>query len=695
MIKGLFVTGTSTGVGKTFITSLLLKVLRGKGVDAVPVKPVQTGAVRSSGGTFSAPDLEYCLRAAGIVVTHEDERQMVPYLYQPACSPHLAARLAGERIDISRILSCIAEIQTRHDFIIAEGAGGILVPLSEQKSMADLAKALNFPVIVVATRALGTLNHTLLTLEALRSRSIPIFGLILNDVEPVADEEIPADNEKTLASIAQVPLLFRVPYGALDFKLPQEVISAITSESSGNVTPENAASHITEELSDIRKSDIEHLWHPFTDITAYQNRENYILITSADGIFLEDSRGVKYLDGISSWWCANLGHRHPRIVAALKAQAARLPHCILGGIAHPEAVLLADELAQLLPGNLNHVFYASDGSSAVEAALKIALQYYSNRGESGKTKFACLEHSYHGDTFGAVSVGYVEEFHRSVRSVLWPSIRLPSPSCVQCPFGRSRESCDAECFAESEKLLRENSESLAGVIVEPLCQAAGGMRIYSPRYLTRLSDLCRTLGILLIADEIAVGFGRTGSMFACEQARIVPDIMTIGKGLTGGTLPMSAAVVTDGVYDMFRNSSLSKDKDKTLFHGHTFSGNPLAAACARAALRVYQEEDVLGTVTRNSPILSAGFSDLSRSVPGSTFSSLGLIGMMELPMENGGVHAARLAASAAVKRGLFIRPLANVLYLYPPLTSTRAQLRKMIGILAESLEEISNLEIPR
>jgi adenosylmethionine-8-amino-7-oxononanoate aminotransferase len=339
-----------------------------------------------------------------------------------------------------------------------------------------------------------------------------------------------------------------------------------------------------------------------------------------------------------------------------------------------------------LPKGLNHLFYASDGSSAVEAALKIGLQYWWNKGVEGKNKFVYLENSYHGDTLAAVSVGYVDTFHQPFKHVMWPNLAAPSPLTTNTrPENKTIETWNEESFQPMAKLLRESCKEVAAVIVEPICQAVGGMRIYSPDYLKRLSKLCKELGVLLIADEIAVGFGRTGVMFACEYADISPDMVIIGKGMTSGFIPMSALAATTEVYDSFRNESANPEKNRTFFHGHTYSGHPLAAACARATLKVFKEEGIIESLSPKSKIIEDGFKELSKLIPGSKWNSIGMIGVVDVPSEVGGVEAARAVAAHARELGLYIRPLGDVLYLFPPLTASEGELQKMVELLSISI----------
>lgn len=438
------------------------------------------------------------------------------------------------------------------------------------------------------------------------------------------------------------------------------------------------------DLDDLRRRDLRHVWHPCTPSTDL-DRMDFPVMVRGEGVYLYSHEGRRYLDGIASWWCVNLGHGHPRLVAAIQRQAAELQHVILGGMSHPPIIELAEKLAEITPGDLQHAFFCGDGASAVEAALKIALQYWVNIGVGGKTRFVGLVEGYHGDTLGAIGVGYVESFHRDYAPAVTPALRACSPHCLQCPFGKEPTSCDIECFDPMEEILRAHHREIAAVVVEPLCQGAAGVRIYPEEYLRRLRRLCDELEILLIADEIAVGFGRTGAMFACERAGITPDIMTIGKGLTGGMMPMSATLVTPDVYNSFRNTG--DDRDRTFYHSHTFGGNPITAALALEALAVYTEEAILEKTRERGAQLGDGFGRLAGLLPGTRHLSLGMIAVMEIPDDHGGAGRARAIGKAAMSHGLLVRPRGRAVYLWPPLTTTQGELAEMLGILEQAIGE--------
>jgi adenosylmethionine-8-amino-7-oxononanoate aminotransferase len=406
------------------------------------------------------------------------------------------------------------------------------------------------------------------------------------------------------------------------------------------------------------------------------------VIVRGEGVYLYDLAGRRYFDAISSWWCCNLGHGHPRLVEAIVRQARELQHSILGNLSHPRAVELAAALASRFRGEERRVLFASDGASAVEAALKIAVQYWHNVGRPERRKFVSLRGAYHGDTLGAVSVGFLERFHEPFRPLLFETHRAPAPYCAACEYGGSPDTCGEKCFDGMREIFAAHGRELAAAIVEPMCQGAGGMRIHSPGYLKRLAAACAESGALLIADEIAVGFGRTGRMFAFEHAGIDPDIVCLGKALSGGYLPISATVARKRIYDAFGD----EPQDHTFYHGHTYAGNPIAAAAAVEALRVYEEERIVERAARTGRALESAMRNLA-ALPGTAnVRCLGMIGAVDLTGDE------RQAAATAwriqrrlLREGILLRPLGNVLYFMPPLIASEEVVRDAVARLGTAI----------
>lgn len=408
--------------------------------------------------------------------------------------------------------------------------------------------------------------------------------------------------------------------------------------------------------------DLAHVWHPYTRRATLVPGEIPLMVRG-EGIHLVDDAGRRYIDAISSWWCCSLGHGHPRLLHSLAAQAPLLQHSILGNMSHPAAAELAMRLAHLMPTPDRHVLFASDGASAVEQALKIAVQHAANTGRPERTRFACIEGAYHGDTLGAMSLGYQEAYHRPFRGLLAPADRLPFPT-------------DASFAGHAERLAPHAGE-YAAVIVEPLVLGAAGMRMYPAAWLTHLADWCAENNVLLLVDEVATGFGRTGTLFAFEQAGIDPDIVCVGKALSGGYLPISATIVRDAIYASFTDHTV----DRTLQHGHTFCGNPLAAAVALEALRIYAEDDFVARAARLGSELSAAWHAQLQGVSGiAQVRTLGLIAAVDLDPDRTArpgptrPHRVRLHL---LERGILLRPLGHTIYLMPPLVTPAETLREL------------------
>ena len=431
-----------------------------------------------------------------------------------------------------------------------------------------------------------------------------------------------------------------------------------------------------------RLLDRQSVWHPYTKHSTI-DRAPLPIIERGEGVYLYDTEGRKYLDAISSWWACNLGHNHPRLVEAIVHQTRRLQHSILGNLSHPRAIELAARLTGLFPDD-RRVLFASDGACAVEAALKIALQYWHNLDRPEKHKFAALDFGYHGDTLGAVSVGYLKGFHKAFEPVLFPVFQAPSPCCGTCAFHETAEVCLKECFDTMRLIVREHAHELAAVIVEPMCQGAGGMRMHSAEYLRRLGDLCREHEVLLIADEVAMGFGRTGRMFAVEQAGILPDLVCVGKSLSGGYLPISATIARRTLFETFRDTP----EDHTFYHGHTFAGNPIAAAAAVETLSIYEEDGIVARAAALGNVLAGELAALGELPGVRNVRWLGVIGVIELNEEEGRGAARAAAISDRLREeGILLRPLGNVVYVMPPLVTPEPVMRELVRAVGQAVKE--------
>jgi adenosylmethionine-8-amino-7-oxononanoate aminotransferase len=438
------------------------------------------------------------------------------------------------------------------------------------------------------------------------------------------------------------------------------------------------------------KRDLAHVWHPCTQMKDHEGQLPLIPIRRGAGAWLEDFEGKRYLDAVSSWWVNLFGHANPRINAAVRAQLESLEQVILAGFTHEPVIALSEELTALAPPGLTRCFYADNGSSAVEVAVKMSFHYWRNVGRTGKRRFITLENSYHGETLGALAVGNVELYKEIYRPLLMEVISVPSPDCYARAPGMSWEAHSRAQFAHMEAALAAHAHEACAVIVEPLVQCAGGMRMYDPVYLTLLRAACDRHQVHLIADEIAVGFGRTGTFFACEQAGIRPDFMCLSKGLTAGYLPLSAVLTTQEIYAAFYDEYV---KLNAFLHSHSFTGNPLACAAARACLAVFREDDVLENNRALAAHLGARARELEDHPHVAEVRQRGMIVAVELVQdkatrapypwqERRGLTLYR----HALARGVLLRPVGNVVYFMPPYIVTPQEIDLMVEVAREGIE---------
>ncbi|MEQ1886283.1 MAG: adenosylmethionine--8-amino-7-oxononanoate transaminase [Bryobacteraceae bacterium] len=424
------------------------------------------------------------------------------------------------------------------------------------------------------------------------------------------------------------------------------------------------------------------LWHPYTQM---RTAPAPLPIVRGEGVYLYTEDGRMILDGISSWWVNIHGHSHPKLNEALAAQAARVEHVLFAGCTHEPAVTLAEKLLQVLPLNLRRIFYSDNGSTAVEAAMKMALQYWRNRGEAQRTEIVGLHHAYHGDTVGAMSASDDSVFTQAFSRMLFPVTRVDAPYCYRCPLGLKRETCSVDCLGALDHQLKTLRGKVAAVIVEPMLQGAGGMIVWPHEFLAGVRRLCDEHNVLLIADEVLTGFGRTGKMFACEHASVQPDILCMSKAITGGYLPLGATAATGAIYEAF----LSDDRTKTFFHGHSYTANPLACAVGIASLDLFHETRALENVARIEAQLRVGLEPLRSRANVGDVRVIGGIGAVELIGEGGYLDniGPRLAAKF-LERGLLLRPLGNVVYFMPPYVISETETAWVIGQIREVIGEI-------
>jgi adenosylmethionine---8-amino-7-oxononanoate aminotransferase len=412
--------------------------------------------------------------------------------------------------------------------------------------------------------------------------------------------------------------------------------------------------------------DRDHLWHPFTQQRGWVEEEP-LMIERAEGTDLIDADGRRYIDGVSSLWCNVHGHGHPGIDAALGEQIGRVAHSTMLGLSHPGGAELAGRLVELAPGGLSRVFYSESGSTATEIALKMAFQYQQQRGgqHARRTSFVHLRDSYHGDTIGSVSVGGIDLFHSTYRPLLFQT--------------HAAEPGDA---ADLERVLAAHEEEIAAVIVEPLVQGAAGMLIHPPGYLRTVRELCDRFGVLLICDEVATGFGRTGTMFACEQEEVAPDLLCLAKGLTGGYLPLAATLSSERIYEGFLGAP---EEYRTFFHGHTYTGNPLACAAALANLDAFENERTIDRLQAKIDLLQELLDEVGAMPEVAEVRNLGFMVGIDLGEHDPALRMGHRVTVEARERGAIIRPLSDVVVLMPPLSISESDLRRLVEIATESI----------
>ncbi len=465
---------------------------------------------------------------------------------------------------------------------------------------------------------------------------------------------------------------------------------------------------ILEENIRLEEIDRKYIWHPFTQMKEWL-KENPIIISEGKDCFIKDIYGRWYLDGVSSLWVNIHGHRKKEINDAVKEQLDSIAHSTLLGLSNVPAVRLAEKLIQLVQKSLpphpplakgrnrgdelSKVFYSDNGSTAVEVALKMAFQYWRHKGIDGKNAFVSLNNAYHGDTIGAVSVGGIEIFHKAFGPLLFKTYKSPSPYCYRCELGKEYKICKFSCLDKLEEIFKAYSSELVAMIIEPLIQAAGGMITSPPGYLKGVRELCTKYNILMIADEVATGFGRTGKMFACEHENVVPDIMCLSKGITGGYMPLAVTLATDKIYNVF----LGEFKDlKTFFHGHSYTGNPLACAAALACLDLFEKEQVLKELKGKIEILEAWLNDFLNLQHVGDVRNIGLMAGVELVRDKKTKEPYAWAekmgwrvAYRAREKGVFIRPLGNVIVIMPPLSISSENLKQLLKVIKDSIVAVT------
>ncbi len=444
--------------------------------------------------------------------------------------------------------------------------------------------------------------------------------------------------------------------------------------------------------------DKKHIWHPFTQMKLWFEEEPTIFIEGRD-CFLKDMDGKWYLDGVSSLWVNIHGHKRAEIDEAIKAQLDKLAHSTLLGACNEPSIVLAKKLSSLLCEKLpwgkplTKIFYSDNGSTAVEIALKMAYQYWINIGIKGKDTFVSLKEGYHGDTIGAVSVGGVELFHEIYKPLLNKAIQAPAPYCYRCELKLNYPSCGLACLKEMEQIIKKNQEKIIAIIVEPLVQCAGGIIVWPQGYLKGLREICNKYEVLLIADEVATGFGRTGKMFACQHEEVTPDILCLSKGITNGYMPLAVTATNDKIFNAFLGEL---EERKTFYHGHSYTGNPLACAAAIANLEIFEKDKTLESLPPKIELLKEALSEIEKHPHVGDVRQKGMIVGIEIVKDKGTKEpfpwkeqTGWKVVKAARKYGVWLRPLGDIIVLMPPLIISEENLERLLHVIKNCIIEVT------
>ena len=661
-----FISATDTGVGKTVATFVLATLLQKEGHDVGVMKPIQCGG----------DDAQFLKRSLKL---EDPLKEINPYFAPEPLSPHLAFQRAKIFIFIPQILRSFVHLQNKHDLILVEGAGGLCVPIKNDYLVADLVRDLDLEMIIVSRLGLGTINHTLLTIEQARAKGITVKGIIFCEAKKASRGLPEKTNPQTIERLTGVPILGTIPY--LSKLTPEHIVKHCKMDIKKLLSPSTCKP--SEQLS---KWDKQYVWHPFTQMKDWLKDEP-LVIDEGKGNYLIDTEGRRYLDGVSSLWVNVHGHRKTLIDDAVKGQLNKLGHSTFLGLSNTPAIKLAKELVSIAPKGLEKVFYSDNGSTAVEVAIKMAYQYWQNTGKKQKNRVAHLANSYHGDTLGSVSVGGIDLFHQIYKKLIFKAIKIDFPDGYR--------STDFEkSVKKMEKLFSKLHKSIAALVVEPIMQGAAGMIVWPDGILKKISKLCKKYDVFLIVDEVATGFGRTGKMFACEHENVSPDFLCLAKGITGGYLPLAATLTTQRVFDGFL---FDYKEQKTFFHGHTFTGNPLACAAAFANLEIFRKEKALKRLQPKINYLAQKLKMFYNLASVGDVRQKGLMVGIELVQDRRTKQPFPWEERIGIKvcqkvreRGVILRPLGNVIVLMPPLSITTEELDKLLDVTYWAVESVTN-----
>ena len=676
-MKDIFITGTDTGVGKTVTTLVLATLLQDQGCNVGVMKPVQCGG---DDAAFLKKSLQLSDQLA----------EINPCFAREPLSPHLAFQREKRKIDVEKIFAAYGRLKQKHDILLVEGAGGLMVPLRDDYFVADLVRDLDLELVIVARLGLGTINHTLLTIEQARSQGIAVRGVLFSEASPCKHGIPERTNPQAVRTLGNVEVLGAIPY--LKSFRRQDIVRRCAAKISLKRLLEPSAGLPDSRQRQLVEWDKKYVWHPFTQMKDWLTDEP-LVIDRAKGSYLIDTKGNRYLDGVSSLWVNVHGHGHRIVNARVREQLNKLEHSTLLGLSNTPAVELAQKLTAIAPKGLTKVFYSDNGSTAVEAAIKISYQYWQNAGRKKKKYIAHLANSYHGDTLGSVSVGGIELFHKAYRGLIFKTIKVDFPDCYRAPKGEKYPDYAFECVDRFEAMLKKKHGQIAAFVVEPIVQGAAGMIMWPKGILKRMAGLCRKHGVIFIADEVATGFGRTGTMFACEQEGVSPDILCLAKGLTAGYLPLAATLATKRIFDGF---CFDYKEQKTFFHGHTYTGNPLACAAALGNLEVFEKERTLEKLVPKIKFLSQKLQMFYNLPHVGDVRQRGFMVGIELVRDRQTKEpypwqekiGARVCQEVR-NYGVILRPLGNVIVLIPPLSMSVEELERLLDVTYRAIGNVT------
>ncbi len=648
-MRGVFVTGTDTDIGKTFFSAFLSFYLSFE-EKLTYFKPIQAGAPL---------DQDFVKSICGNRIEYRNST----YLLKKPASPDRSAFEENIEIDLSEIEEGFKQIET--PFTVVEGAGGLLVPLNKDQTVVDLVRKLEIPAIVVTSGRLGTINHTFLTLNALKNQGISCHGIVICGEE---DPELEAYFQDKL----DVPVLLRLPH--FEEISPEAFTNFIEKNHSKLQTLKTTIledKNPAEDHTKLQDKDKKFVWHPFTQHGIV--KDHPVVRKGAGSYLYFDKR--KVIDGISSWWVNLFGHSNPELARSIKSQVDELEHVIFAGFTHKPAIELSEKLVNMTResgAELDKVFYSDNGSTCVEVALKMSYQYFQQSPTPSKKRFLALNGSYHGDTLGAMSVGERKGFNEVFTSLMF-DVDFVNPFDLE----------------ELRSCLEKNGEQYAGVIVEPMIQGASGMRMYSSEVLDLIEAKKRELGYLVICDEVFTGFYRTGKMFAFEHSGLRPDFLCLSKGLTGGFLPLAATLVSDRIYEAFYN----EDMRKAFLHGHSYTANPMACAVASKTMDLLKTKETQEKIEQISQWTRDCLANLEGVSGVSNVRQLGTIGAMEINGEDPNYFKGDFAYQVmrkSIDRGVLLRPLGGTLYAVPPYCVTKSELEKIY----ETMKDLITKDLP-